>query len=58
MTILFEVYFELLFIGLISMYTPEENINYTFLTFFVGGIVLFIVTLVVPLTLVYVLSKS
>jgi hypothetical protein len=57
MTILFEVYFELLFTGLISMYTPEGNSNYTFLTFLAGGIILFIVTVIVPLTLIYVLSR-
>ena len=39
------------------MYTPEGNSNYTFLTFLAGGIILFIVTVIVPLTLIYVLSR-
>ena len=58
MLILFEVYFELLFSALLSLYTPEENLNFTFLTFFNGGIILFMVTLVVPVAVLYVLTRS
>ena len=55
--IIFEIYFELLFIGLISFYTPKENLHFSFLTFCIGAIIFLIVAIIIPVTLIYVLSQ-
>ncbi len=57
MVIFFELYLEILFIGMLSMYTPNKFRDYTFQTFSIGGFLIFCGTMFVPLSIVYVLLK-
>ena len=58
MTILFEVYFELLFIGMISTYTKSENEYYNFQTFSIGGTILAVIVIIVPVFVIFVVKQS
>jgi hypothetical protein len=56
-TVVFEVYLELMVIGLISLYTPRGNKDFNAQTFVVGVFLLNLTFLVIPTIMVYVLSK-
>jgi hypothetical protein len=53
----FGMYLVFLIIGVLSMYTPDQNEDYTFQTFSEGGFLLLCGVVLVPLAIAYVLVK-
>jgi hypothetical protein len=51
------IYLEVLFIGVLSMFTPDKNRDYRFQTFSEGGFLLLCGIVLIPMAISYVLVK-